>query len=57
MELINYMVTDNMITTEVLEDIKERFRKGLTILHANMRLGELWIDRFLEMENYERVLM
>lgn len=57
MELINYIVIDNMITTEVLEDIKERFRKGLTILHANMIFGGLWIDRFLELENYERVLM
>lgn len=57
MELINYNVADNMITTEVLDDIKERFRKGLTILHANMINGEIIIDGFLYYENYERVLI
>lgn len=58
MELINYEVLLSTITTEVLEDIKERFRKGLTILHANRDSNFVFsIDFSQTKENYERVLI
>lgn len=58
MELVNYEVMLSTITTEVLEDIKERFRKGLTILHVNYVDTNLFsVDWTQTKENYERVLM
>lgn len=59
MELVNYEVNVSTITTEVLEDIKERFRKGITILHAhfNETLDRATVDFSQIKENYERVLI
>src|SRR5690554_1443241 len=59
MELVNYDVWLSTITTEVLEDIKERFRKGLTILHAHrlQSTDDVVVDSTQTLENYERVLM
>ncbi len=59
MELVNYEVNLSTITTEVLEDIKERFRKGLTILHAhyNETANRVMVDFSQNKENYERVLI
>lgn len=59
MELVNYEVNLSTITTEVLEDIKERFRKGLTILHAHYdeATDRVRVDFEQTKENYERVLM
>src|SRR5690554_593051 len=59
MELVNYEVNLSTITTEILEDIKERFRKGLTILHAHYdsTTDRVIVDSAQVKENYERVLM
>ncbi len=57
MELVNYNVVNRTITEEVLDDIKERFRKGLTIIHGNKIQNSVTANTELNRENYERVLM
>lgn len=59
MELVNYNVVNRTITEEVLDDIKERFRKGLTILHGHYNTinDHVLVDYNQVYENYERVLM
>ena len=53
MELVNYHVNFSLITAEIIEDIKLRFRAGVTLYHYN-ESDSVKIDTQKQYENYER---
>ena len=53
MELVNYHINNRLITAEVIEDIKSRFRTGVTLFHYNEE-DIVKIDDQKQYENYER---
>ncbi len=54
MELVNYHINNRLITAEIIEDIKSRFRTGVTLFHYNER-DLVKIDDQKQYENYERI--
>ncbi len=53
MELVNYHINNRLITAEVIEDIKTRFRVGATLFHYN-ETDLVKIDTQKQYENFER---
>lgn len=53
MELVNYHINDRLITAEVIEDIRLRFRTGVTLFHYN-EADTVKIDTQKQYENWER---
>ena len=53
MELVNYHINNRLITAEVIEDIRLRFRTGVTLFHYN-EADIVRIDTQKQYENYER---
>ena len=53
MELVNYHINNRLITAEVIEDIRLRFRTGVTLFHYN-KADPIKIDTQKQFENYER---
>ena len=53
MELVNYHINNRLITAEVIEDIRLRFRTGVTLFHYN-EADIIRIDAQKQYENYER---
>ncbi len=53
MELVNYHINNRLITAEIIEDIKSRFRTGVTLFHYN-ETDLVKIDDQKQYENYER---
>jgi len=54
MELVNYHINNRLITAEVIEDIRLRFRTGVTLFHYNEE-NMIKIDTQKQYENYERI--
>ena len=54
MELVNYHINNRLITAEIIEDIKSRFRTGVTLFHYN-EADIVKIDDQKQYENYERI--
>ena len=54
MELVNYHTNNRLITAEIIEDIKSRFRTGVTLFHYN-ETDLVKIDDQKQYENYERI--
>lgn len=55
-EIINYSITDySKVTQEIIDDIIERYRIGVTILHINHHFGN-YVDWKQTRENFERSL-
>ena len=53
MELVNYHTNNRLITAEIIEDIKSRFRTGVTLFHYN-ETDLVKIDTQKQYENFER---
>ena len=53
MELVNYHINNRLITDEIIEDIKSRFRTGVTLFHYN-ETDLVKIDDQKQYENFER---
>jgi len=52
-EIINYRVINRLVTAEIIEDIKSRFRAGVTLFHYN-EWDSIKTDYAKSFENYER---